>query len=479
MNGLTGFGDYKSDKKVMKKKIKRKMAKKSPKKEWYESLFEHATNLLPKLAPLLLGFGDYTVETNSIMAAGTDGEIGNEVPLIENSKCSNIIHMREYMGDVLSSTKEFQSQTFPINPGMSETFPWLCNIANNYEAYRLRGMVFEFVEEASSYANVAGLGYVAMSTQYNSLQEPFGDKKSMLNHEFASSRATNKSFIHPIECKKNQLVLSELYTRPGTPPNDSDLRFYDVGVLNLAVGGQVGDNQVIGELWNSYEIEFYVPKTSSTSGVNVAYFQAQDTAVTTEALPVLANSIIDPASNLGVTMSAGNICTFPNGTRGRFLVSVRRRNVGVPAASYDPVISTVNCTLAVVAPSWLIPVVPEVGALCIYQESSYEIDVLLDKASFKLTAAVPAAWNPAGVSLIITQIPRSQTMTVFRPKNFPEHFLPRTKNSEFFGDESEETGEDTSGEEEVHRVQLNDLMKIMSAMQQELNSLKKGGTPPR
>jgi len=54
--------------------------------------------------------------------------------------------------------------------------------------------VFDFVSEGSEYTNSAGLGYVAMSTQYDAGSAPFVDKRSLLNAQFADAAKPSKSF---------------------------------------------------------------------------------------------------------------------------------------------------------------------------------------------------------------------------------------------------------------------------------------------
>jgi len=64
--------------------------------------------------------------------------------------------------------------------------------------------------------------------------------------------------VHPIECAAGQLVLSELYVRDG-PAAIGDKRMYDMGEFTIATGGQQTDG-ILGELWCTYEVEFYQAK---------------------------------------------------------------------------------------------------------------------------------------------------------------------------------------------------------------------------
>lgn len=208
----------------------------------------------------ITGLGDYDIDTNSVEAAATGGHLGNNVPMMVNSKCSNTLRHREYLGDIFSSNSNFSAVQFSINPGLFSTFPWLAPIANCFTSYRMRGLIYEFNSLATEYSAQTSLGFVALGTQYNTIDPPFTDKITMLNSEYANSRKPSETFMHAVECAGNQLVLEQLYVRDQSPPNDTDIRFYDLGTLTLAVGGQVANDEIIGELWASYECEFYQPK---------------------------------------------------------------------------------------------------------------------------------------------------------------------------------------------------------------------------
>lgn len=221
----------------------------------------HLGHGLQTVIKALTGFGDYEVESNSLMAP----TLGGDPPIVKNTvNNSHIVHHREYIGDVYASGA-FQVTTYPINPGIIQTFPWLQQQADSYEQYKFRGLVFEFKSMSSdavlSSSASSSLGTVVMSTQYNVYDTPFSDKRTMENYEYANSCKPSCSMLHPVECKMSQTSVSELYVRQGAV-TQGDLRLYDLGNFSIAVQGMQNTqpNQVIGELWASFEIEFYKPK---------------------------------------------------------------------------------------------------------------------------------------------------------------------------------------------------------------------------
>jgi hypothetical protein len=231
-------------------------------KQWWnltgDMLYKYGKKAFNYAKTALSGFGDYEVETNSLLAAATHGMNGNKVPIMENSKVVNIIRHREYIGDIYGSTSNFKLRKFAINPGLEETFPWLSPIAQSYTNYRLRGAMFEFVSLSTEYSAQPYIGFVAMASNYNALSPDFENKKEMENSEYASSAKTSESFCHPVECKKSMISNDELYIRKDNQPGTGDLRLYDLGNFFIAVGGQATET-IIGELWLTYEVEFFFP----------------------------------------------------------------------------------------------------------------------------------------------------------------------------------------------------------------------------
>lgn len=212
---------------------------------------------LGHLIEKVTGFGDYTVSNNSILKGGMP------VPQIVNSldRGSVIVRHREYLGDILASS-DFSLQSFLINPGLAGTFPWLSSMANSFEQYSLRGMLFEFNSTSSdavlSSSTSTALGSVIMQTDYDVADPLPTNKRDMLNCEFSSSSKPSNSFIHPIECKKSISAQNILYTRAGLSiPAGFDQRLYDFARFNIAVEGCQASVGSLGELWVTYEMELY------------------------------------------------------------------------------------------------------------------------------------------------------------------------------------------------------------------------------
>lgn len=213
------------------------------------------------------GMGDYAGVVDNLKSNAIIRPTMNDtVPAFSNISGGVQIAHREYIEDIYSST-DFLNRSYNINPAIGGTFPWLSNIAVNFEQYHIRGMIFEFKTGSSDALNSVNtaLGYVVMTTEYNSLALPYTNKQQMENSQFCVSTKPSKSVIHPIECAPFQTPSQPLYTRlaNGNFVAEGDKRLYDLGNFQLATVGMQQAGVNLGELWVSYIIDFYKPVLGS------------------------------------------------------------------------------------------------------------------------------------------------------------------------------------------------------------------------
>lgn len=216
-----------------------------------------------------------------------------------------IVSFKEFIADVVSSVN-FASSTFPLNPGMSQTFPWLSGIAEQFEEWEPRGIVLEYRTTSSDTLLAANpaLGSVIICTQYNSLNPDFITKQQMENYEGAISCKPSVSMLHQVETKRSQSVMDEMYVRTGPVPAGGDIRLYDLGKTQIATVGSQQAGNIIGELWISYEFRFRKPKMPTDPIVQAAHFILLAATLTGEA----------PATPFGSTAVAPNITSPTSGS---------------------------------------------------------------------------------------------------------------------------------------------------------------------
>lgn len=289
-----------------------------------------------QLFKMVTGFGDYNVENNTLL----DG--GMSPPMIVNSIDNGgvIIRHREYIKDI-NATSAFDLVAYDINPGLSGTFPWLAGVADAYEQYQFRGLIFEFKSLSSdavlSSSTSSALGSVMMATSYNALDPNFSTKSQMLNYEFANSSKPSDSFVHPIECATKLTPVDQLYVRTGAVPAGGDQRLYDIGNFQVATVGMQASSGICGELWATYEIEFFKPKFGS---LGVGDFDLWRIDVASPSFPLGTIPTHRP-STLGGTLAHSNSAyIFPPGiTSGFYLCTYAVFGTAVVLDWTVPVIS--------------------------------------------------------------------------------------------------------------------------------------------
>lgn len=229
-----------------------------------------ASSIASKVGPVVEGLGVYKVRQNSLMTIPE----GMGPPTVRNAKDGRfIIRHREYIRDIVCPANNggaFVVQPFKINPGLQSTFPWLSTVAQNFQQYRIRGMLFEFKSNYSEYNSAqAGMGTVILATEYDATLPPFTTKIDMENHQYAMSAKPSASQLHPIECDRGTAVLNELYVRQTVPDDNNDLRFSDFGTFQVAhVGIPNSDTPInLGEIWVSFEIELLKPQLAGAGSL--------------------------------------------------------------------------------------------------------------------------------------------------------------------------------------------------------------------
>lgn len=232
----------------------------------------------------LIGSGAYApvtygVKNNSFMKQIT----ANGPPSMwTNNKQSFVFRHKEYLGSVVSSATslEFKVDTYPIQPSNKVTFPWLSGMAPLFQEYKVKGMVFEFQSASGDALNGTNtaLGTVMLATNYNAGQAPFATKQQLASTDFVSMCKPSMSCIHPIECAPQLTANEMLYVNPtSVVPAGEDIKSYNLGLFQVASVGIQGSSVVIGDLWCSYEIEFYKATLTPNGSIDSQAFYSRAT----------------------------------------------------------------------------------------------------------------------------------------------------------------------------------------------------------
>lgn len=207
----------------------------------------------------ITGTGDYRVSMNSIASSSATLSL-DSVPqfMKKNSRETRITH-REYLGKVTASATAgaFSIQSYAINPGLFATFPWLSQIAGQFDEWRPNGIVVVYKSASSMYSGTSSLGIITMASDYDVLDPTYSNTIEMNNSDFAVSTNVAQNLIHPIECSVKERPNRLLFTRGSDNITTGDSkRFYDLCNFQVATEGCTA-SQVCGELWITYDISFF------------------------------------------------------------------------------------------------------------------------------------------------------------------------------------------------------------------------------
>jgi len=254
----------------------------------------------------IFGSGAYKMQANS------SWNTGNQVPTFASTTDKVTFAHREYVCDVNSNVGFTINNTFNVNPGLSSTFPYLSTIAQNFQEYKFKGLVFEFKSTSADALNSTNtaLGQIMMLAQYRSDAPVPSNKPQFLNEMWSTDTKPSCNDFLPVECAPVENPLSVQYIRSGGLNSNQDQKFYDLCSVSIASSGSQA-SAVVGELWVTYEVELYKPvvstSTSDNAG-NAAHYSFLNNSGSN--LGTLAGH----TDNIGITynVNAGSITLPPN-----------------------------------------------------------------------------------------------------------------------------------------------------------------------
>jgi len=199
-----------------------------------------------------------------------------------------VIH-REYISDLLASATAgaFSVIGIPINPGNSAMFPWLSQLAENFESYTFRTLKFLFETSAAT----STPGTVLMAVDYDVSDSVPASKLEMMSYRDATRSPAWE--CNTLNCTKEDLhkrktyYVNDVASSGGSfaPSVLNDLRLDDVGEL-LVGSSNSGVSAQLGEMYVEYEVELKTPEGVGTDlgGTYIAKKQ-NGSVVMTNSLP--------------------------------------------------------------------------------------------------------------------------------------------------------------------------------------------------
>ncbi len=223
-----------------------------------------------------IGRGSY--KKNGLITGGADTM--PRMQHINDETGSLMVSHRERLMDVFAPADSgFHQDVFTVSPGIEKTFPWLSQIAANYEEYELMQCVFEYDGHSLVGINdtLEVQGSLIMATQMNVKDKPFRDRHEMERFPHASKCAQHGSMAHGVECDPRKIQGDgHRYIRMGGLSKDEDARDFDHAKFTIGQYNTPTEltGKEIGQLFVYYTVKLMKPKISSGRGDAISTFRA-------------------------------------------------------------------------------------------------------------------------------------------------------------------------------------------------------------
>jgi hypothetical protein len=243
------------------------------------------------------------------------------------------------------SSGVFTLASYTIQPGLSATSPWGCDIARLYETYQYESLSFVYEPVCPSTTQ----GSVLSAIEYDVTDLPPTNKQDLMSM-WGATRSSPWTQIR-VKADPNDLVKftgrgGQLFVRSSEDVSGSDRKTYDCGKVYFAVDNFVGTSITVGEIYIEYSLKLFTPQPKSAipippipppgspesqtfkqnnaalgTTVSTPFFGATSTAGSTNIVTTNATAVVSPpaaeASRL-VFQEAGSfmITTLVNATSG-------------------------------------------------------------------------------------------------------------------------------------------------------------------
>ncbi len=294
-----------SSKKVLKPTIKASPKQMNANRSKRSNKRSRASVPLPaRSAPMV---SERAIAAPSAIGSIQGGSRPNISSLQKNGDLRIRVRHREYVQDIVGSVA-FANQQININPGLNSLFPWLAALAGLFESYQMNALKFQFRTESPS----TQAGKALLSVDWDVLDPSPTSKTQMLQERTKADGPTWENF--DLICDLSDLLKFgvQRFVRSGLNPAGSDLKTYDIGMLNVASQGCTSA-PTIGELWVEYDVELITPNTAP---LPISSHIASGSAVSNAAIFGTSPVVL---GNLNVTAS-GSTLVF--NTVGQYLVEV-------------------------------------------------------------------------------------------------------------------------------------------------------------
>jgi len=189
-----------------------------------------------------------------------------------------VVSHREFIKDIPGSVG-FAVSGLPVSPGRNVTFPWLGQIAPNFESYLFKRLKFEFLTSSPTSAG----GKMMIMLDYDAVDADPSNKQEVMAQRNACSCSTWESMTHT--SLYEDLTKRKTYFVRTTPSTPTSTRQSDCAFAYFATQGQA-DTSLIGEMYVEYEVLLMTPNLEDL-GVGGSYSMVRTGTSATTAFQTL------------------------------------------------------------------------------------------------------------------------------------------------------------------------------------------------
>ncbi len=229
---------------------------------------------------------------------------------------------REYINEIAGSVA-FAVNTLQINPGLAGVFPWLSQIAQRFESYRFKKLVFAFETESATSATGSVIGAI----DYDASDSAPENKTQVMAYR-NSVRSPPWSDFSMNSQQEDLNKRKTYYVRPGALSSNQDIKLYDVGNFYLCTQGQAGTTTV-GELYVEYVIDLMTPQLSAPGAGDAIWGLFTGTSNAAPAATVAGGNLPVSVVSTGTTLSVTTF-TFTQPWQGYVTVGLNGTGLGPP-----------------------------------------------------------------------------------------------------------------------------------------------------
>lgn len=246
------------------------------------------------------------------------------------------VEMIREVADTSSSAFKILT-SFDLNPGVHATFPWLANIAVNFERYKFHSLKFMFLPALGTSTS----GKVSFIPEYDAAD----DNTTLSKVQYASFEGyTEGSIWSKLICplKPSNMLggRSSHFIREKGLASDLDIKTYDVGKVLFGSSGYTTFG-VIGDIYVEYDVTLYNPQLQDES--QTESWQLEN---------VNPSSINTPFEGTLEAVEAGIPVVVESPTKlninepGKFLVRIGAEQMSSLTGLLTPTLSDYDLTLA-------------------------------------------------------------------------------------------------------------------------------------